>query len=102
MLAENLDTFHATVHHQTVGRLTLLARPATSAVKLVIFPETALKRLPTVTFLEMLSTSVLPLWLLRLHPWHRSIHGSPRSIGRDELSISMWYRFIESPFCIWI
>jgi len=58
MLAESSVIFLATALHQTVDHSTLLARLATSAVRLVTFLATAHRRLPTVTFLPAMLTWV--------------------------------------------
>jgi len=101
MLVESLGIFLAIVLLRMEDLLTLLARPATSAARQDILAETAPKRLQTgISLLTLLTLVLLPL-LPRLHQLHRPYQGSPHSIGRDELSISLWNWLIGSPFCIW-
>lgn len=87
MLVASLVTSPETAVHQTADLSTLLARLAINVVNPVIFPVTALRRLPTVTSLVMLSILVLPQ-SPQLLLSHRSLWGRHCLIGLDELSIN--------------
>ncbi len=67
---------------------TLLARLATSVVRLAIFLATVHKRLLMVTFLVMSLILVSPLSWHQLLPSHRFPWDRHRSIGLDELLIN--------------
>lgn len=90
MLVASLVTFLEIVVLQMEVLSTLLARLAISVESPVTSLATAHRRLPTVTFLVMLSILVLPLWSRQLLPSHRSSPDRHCSIGLDELSINQW------------
>jgi len=100
MLVASLVISPGIAVRQTEDLSTLLARLAINVVNPVIFPVTALRRLPTVTSLVMLSILVLPqLHLLLLS--HRSLWARHCLIGLDELSINKVELIIDFLTCTW-
>jgi len=100
MLVASLVTSPGIAVLQMEDLSTLLARLATNVENLATFPATALRRLPMVIFLVMLSILVLPQ-SHQLPLSHRSFWDRHCLIGLDELSINKVDLVIDFLNCNW-